>query len=80
MTRVERELEQQPDFVDPLSCPHARRAFTDKVRKLSVTGGVVELVTHKSTETAEVNLNQAPVFCVISSGKANRMTLREEQM
>jgi len=36
MTAVERQLQQQPDLVDPLSCPHASNALI-KVRKHSLS-------------------------------------------
>ena len=37
MTAVERQLQQQPDLVDPLSCPRANKALIHKVRKLSLS-------------------------------------------
>jgi len=37
MTVLERKLQQQPDLVDPLSCPKASNALIPKVRKHSLS-------------------------------------------
>lgn len=37
MTALERKLQQEPDLVDPLSCPRASNALIHKVRKHSLS-------------------------------------------
>jgi len=48
MSTVERQLQQQPDLVDPLSCPHASNALTHKVRKDSLSQKTYPSLLHIS--------------------------------
>ena len=48
MSTVERLLQEEPDLVDPLSCPHASNALTHKVRKDSLSQKTYPSLLHIS--------------------------------